>query len=124
MLAILIVLVGAVLLFQKRTRPGRADLQLGQHVFRQNCAVCHGANAEGKDLAPPLNRLGHAHHHPDWELQKFIADGKVGFGQMPAWKEKLSDREIRSVIVYVKTLWTEDEREFQQQVNRLRHNPP
>ncbi|MGH2372741.1 MAG: c-type cytochrome [Candidatus Methylomirabilaceae bacterium] len=117
--------VGAVL-FRQRTAvlTRTADPRVGERVFFQNCAVCHGAGAEGKDFAPPLNRTGHADHHPDWELYAFIAEGKVGFTQMPAWKERLSDREIRSVIAYIKTLWTEDQRKSQQHVNEVRPAPP
>lgn len=125
-LGILGMLVAGALLVQKRTvlltRP--ADPRLGERVFRQNCAVCHGTNADGRDFAPPLNRMGHADHHPDWELYMFIAEGKVGLTQMPAWKERLSNREIRSVIAYIKTLWTKDQRASQQHINEVRPAPP
>ena len=125
-LGMLVILVGSILLSQRKTLlPARpADPQLGERIFRQNCAVCHGSNAGGSDFAPPLNRMGHADHHPDWELYMFIAEGKVGFTQMPAWKERLSDREIRSVIAYIKTLWTKDQRASQQHVNEVRPAPP
>lgn len=53
-----------------------------------------------------------------------ITEGRVVVGEMPAWKGKLSDREIRSVIAYIKTLWTEDQRRFQEQVNQVRPTPP
>ncbi|MGQ0550239.1 MAG: c-type cytochrome [Armatimonadota bacterium] len=110
--------------WQSSNLPTRAaDPRLGERVFLQNCAICHGTNAEGKEFTPPLNRTGHADHHPDWELYMFIAEGKVGFTQMPAWKERLSDREIRSVIAYVKTLWTEDQRRSQRHVNEVRPAP-
>jgi mono/diheme cytochrome c family protein len=53
-----------------------------------------------------------------------IAEGKVGFGEMPAWKGTLDDREIRSVIAYIKTLWVPDQQHFQEQVNQARPVPP
>ncbi len=124
-LGALVLLAAALWFFQiNPVLPNRAATRLGERVFLQNCAVCHGINAEGKDVAPPLNRTGHADHHPDWELYMFIAEGKVGFTQMPAWKERLSDGEIRSVIAYIKTLWTEDQRTSQRHVNEVRPAPP
>lgn len=127
-------LIGAALLgilalaitLQRISRLGIApvNVRLGQAVFMQNCAVCHGTAAESKSPAPPLNAGGHAHHHPDWELYMVITEGRVVVGEMPAWKGKLSDREIRSVIAYIKTLWTEDQRRFQEQVNQVRPTPP
>lgn len=129
-LALMVALAaGAALAYQAlqsriATRVQDAEASVGEAVFRQNCAACHGPNAEGKDLAPPLNRTGHAHHHPDWELYMVIAEGKVGFGQMPAWKDTLSEHEIRSVVAYIKTLWEEDQRRFQDRVNQLRPRPP
>ncbi len=125
-LGILVLLAAAVWFFRKGIvlPTGAADPRLGERVFLQNCAVCHGINAEGRDLAPPLDRTGHADHHPDWELYMFIAEGKIGFTQMPAWKERLSDGEIRSVIAYIKTLWTEDQRKSQRYVTEVRPAPP
>lgn len=105
-------------------QPEPVDIALGATIFRQNCAVCHGTIGEGRDPAPPMNRTGHAHHHPDWELHMVIAEGKIGFAEMPAWKGKLTDHEIRSVIAYIKTLWTEDQRRFQEEVSRARPTPP
>lgn len=120
-----ILLAGLLMLCgSSRPQPIPAHPVLGRQVFGQNCAVCHGAAGEGKDPAPPLNSLGHADHHPDWELYMFVADGKVGFGQMPAWKGRLSDLEIRSVIAYLKTLWTADQRVSQQHITEIRPAPP
>lgn len=128
--AVLIIALAAIVLLAHRlrtreapsTRP--ADVRLGQAIFQQHCGVCHGQSGEGKLPAPPMNLLGHAHHHPDWELQMVIEQGRTGLGQMPAWKGKLSDREIRAVIVYIKTLWEADQRRFQERVNQLRPAPP
>lgn len=33
---------------------------------------------------------------------------------MPAFEDILTDQEIQSVINYLKTLWTEDQRRYQQ----------
>lgn len=124
-LAVVIVVVGGVRVFrQGELRFDRIDPQQGTRIYQRDCAECHGADAEGKDRAPPLNPAGHAHHHADWELVMIIAEGRGGLGRMPAWKEKLSDQEIQAVVAYIKTLWTEDQRRFQQEINRARPAPP
>lgn len=89
----------------------------GRKLFVQNCAVCHGANAEGapnwrkknqegKYPAPPLNGTGHAWHHPMKVLRMTIRDGtqKIG-GSMPAWGDKLSEHEIDSIIAWFQGEW-------------------
>ena len=124
-LGLALVLVGG-LLFLRQALPGlgRIDPAQGASIYQRNCSVCHGTQAEGKDPAPPLNPTGHAHHHPDWDLYTIIADGRVGLGEMPAWKDKLSVHEIRTIIAYIKTLWTDDQHRFQQEVNRNQPAPP
>jgi len=124
--AVLLAILAAAAVLQWKSQLNLApiDLQLGQTVFQENCALCHVRSAEGRPPAPPLNSVGHAHHHPDWELYMTIAEGKVGFGEMPSWKNRLSNREIWSVIAYIKTLWDPDQQRFQDRINQLRPAPP
>lgn len=92
----------------------------GGEVYRANCAVCHGANAEGapnwhrpgpdgKYPPPPLDAKGHAWHHPKGVLVRTIQEGtlKLG-GGMPAWKGTLSDADIGAVIAWIQSRWPED----------------
>ena len=94
-----------------------AQITRGRKLFVANCAVCHGANAEGapnwrqrgpdgKYPPPPLNGTGHAWHHPMKALRMTIRDGtqKIG-GKMPAWGDKLSDQEIDDIIVWFQSEW-------------------
>jgi mono/diheme cytochrome c family protein len=78
----------------------------GAAVFTGKCAMCHGKGGAGdtgmgKSLA--LKDLGSAdvQKASDAELTKLIADGK---GKMPAYKGKLSDEEIKSVVCFIRTL--------------------
>jgi len=123
---VLLAILAAAAVLQRRSQFSLApvDVQLGQVVFQRNCTACHGRSAEGRPPAPPLNSEGHAHHHPDWELYMVITEGKVGFGEMPAWKDRLSNHEIWSVISYIKTLWDPDQQRFQDRINQLRPAPP
>ncbi|MGB0732327.1 MAG: c-type cytochrome [Pontibacterium sp.] len=92
----------------------------GKKVFAANCAICHGANAEstphwrtvdnnGHYPPPPLNGSAHAWHHPMTMLGSTIYNGgaPVG-GQMPAFKDKLSETDIIDVIAHFQTYWSDD----------------
>ncbi len=71
-----------------------------EHLYTDNCAVCHGENLEGSTLAPPL--AGHPLAHGDAmpELIASIRDGYPAKG-MPAWDQVLSQEEIKSIALYV-----------------------
>ena len=68
--------------------------------------------------APPHNENGHTWHHDDGLLLQRIREGGryPGFKPMPAFGETLSDEEIGAVLAYIKTLWTDEQREIQQDV--------
>lgn len=105
-----------------RETPDFATLHEGGKVFRENCAECHGRSgegganwkqrgADGKLPAPPLNGTGHAWHHPMAVLRHVIRTGSPRdssgkpTGNMPAWKDKLSDQEIDAVIAWFQNRW-------------------
>ena len=95
--------------------PGQ--LSLGEGVFQQHCSRCHGENAQGATNwhkpgddgfypAPPLDGSGHAWHHSQAVLKSVIINGSPqGKGKMPAWKNKLTDKEIDAVIAWFQSLW-------------------
>jgi mono/diheme cytochrome c family protein len=92
----------------------------GDEVFRQNCAACHGTNAEGapnwqkpgpdgKYPAPPLNGTAHAWHHPFASLKDTIRNGTARLGgSMPPWRDKLSEQDIESVIAWFQSHWPDE----------------
>ena len=92
----------------------------GEILFRQNCAACHGQNAEaipdwkktdanGNYPPPPLNGTGHAWHHDLDLLRRTVREGgaKLG-GQMPAFEGVLDAEETDSVIAYFQSKWPDD----------------
>lgn len=89
------------------------QLKLGKQVFADNCAACHGNNAEsipnGTDSsysAPPLNGSAHAWHHSMSILIRTINEGgKELGGKMPGFKDKLSDAEKNAAIAYFQSYW-------------------
>ncbi|MBT9568625.1 MAG: c-type cytochrome [Thiobacillus sp.] len=97
-----------------------ARIARGKTVFEQNCAVCHGAqgkglpgdwrvrDAQGNYPPPPLDASAHAWHHPTKVLLEVVRDGSPGgVGNMPAWKDKLSEAQIEDVVMYIKSLWSD-----------------
>lgn len=100
-----------------------ALLALGERVYAQQCAACHGANLEGQPNwrerdaqgflpAPPHDASGHTWHHPDrqlFELTKYgVAEAAnlPGYAsRMPAYAGVLSDEEIVAVLSWIKSRW-------------------
>ncbi|WP_323133100.1 c-type cytochrome [Aurantimonas coralicida] len=108
------------------------ELAVGQDLYAANCASCHGANLEGQAdwmrrletgrmPAPPHDETGHTWHHPDRQL--FIIT-RLGVGgvvpgyesDMPAFKDVLTDVQIRAVLAFIKSTWPEHQRTFQADV--------
>jgi mono/diheme cytochrome c family protein len=97
-----------------------AQVQRGGKIFQQNCAKCHGAEAEGdpnwrhRDASgmfppPPLNGTAHTWHHPIAVLKQVITNGSPnGMGRMPAWGGKLSEQEIEDVIAWFQAKWPDE----------------
>lgn len=111
----------------------REQLAQGQQIYTQYCATCHGANGEGQfpdapmqpDItgrigAPPHDSTGHTWHHSDELLIRYIREGGMGnparFYPMPGFGDQLSDEAIILVVAYIKTLWIDEHRAYQQQV--------
>jgi len=106
-----------------------AQLELGEAVYVENCASCHGVEGEGEYYpnppqepgpdgllgAPPHDETGHTWHHADQLLLDTIRHGSTyeGFKPMPAFGDTLSDDEIEAVLVYIKTFWTDEQRALQ-----------
>ena len=72
-------------------------------LFRQNCAVCHGPEADGKTLDDgtkvPSLREGEFKFRSEPEVYKQIAEG--GHGMLP-FRNQLSDRELRLMVEFVR----------------------
>ena len=70
-------------------------------LFRQNCAICHGKEADGKEvdgkLVPSL-RYGEAAKKTEAEIYEQIKNGKL---PMPAFKNQLSEDEINKMVKFV-----------------------
>ena len=111
-----------------RADPGdAARVALGERVYAQHCASCHGAKLEGQPNwrsrlpngrlpAPPHDETGHTWHHADALLFAITKQGLVppyapaGYeSDMPAFGRTLSDDEIWAVLAFIKSRWTAPE---------------
>jgi mono/diheme cytochrome c family protein len=97
-----------------------AQIARGGKIYQQNCAECHGSQAEGapnwhkpgpdgKYPPPALNGTAHAWHHPMAALKHTIREGtQVIGGSMPGWKDQLSEQDVEDVIAWFQAKWPDD----------------
>jgi mono/diheme cytochrome c family protein len=70
--------------------------------FRQNCSLCHGPKAEGKQIGDK--------YAPNLRSEKIMSDSDQrlfeqisnGGGGMPAYKHQLTEDQIREMVRYVR----------------------
>ena len=97
------------------------QVDTGSVVFANNCAQCHGDNAEGlvndwrarlddgSFPPPPLNGTAHAWHHPNSVLLQVINNGGAAFGgNMPAFENVLNEADKLAVIAYFQSYWNDE----------------
>ncbi|WP_243634778.1 c-type cytochrome [Roseicella frigidaeris] len=117
---------------QNRTVAGvdAATLARGQQLYTQHCASCHGAELEGQPNwrqrradgrlpAPPHDASGHTWHHSDAQLFELTKRGPAGLvpgyeTDMPAFGDVLDDKQIRAVLLFIKSTWPADIRARQE----------
>ena len=71
-------------------------------MFRQNCAICHGPEGEGKMLDDgrriPNLREGEFKYTTDEQIYRHISEGGNG---MTPFRGQLTDREINMLVRFV-----------------------
>lgn len=84
--------------------PGE-DLELGERLYAENCARCHGTQGEGDDEAF-VPRIQAQHYQYLVRQFEWIRDGKRRNAnpEMVAQIQDFDDREIRAVLDYVSRL--------------------
>ena len=101
----------------------------GKVAYENNCVSCHMINLAGAEnwkrldedghrKAPPLDGTGHTWHHDDKTLHNIIKYGLANLvdgyeGKMIGFKDNLSDKDIDSVLAYIKSYWPKDKYEHQ-----------
>jgi mono/diheme cytochrome c family protein len=116
------------------------NLTIGQTLYAEQCASCHGANLEGQPNwrtpdangvlpAPPHDASGHTWHHDNQLLFEYTrlggeealaARGVTGFASgMPGFENVLADGEIWDILAYIQSTWPDRVQEMQ-----AGRNPP
>ncbi len=83
----------------------------GEAVFKTNCILCHGVNADGKGRAsvlydPPPANLTKSDKNDEYKTL-IITLGGAAMGRsefMPIWGEQLTEQEISDVVAYLRTV--------------------
>lgn len=110
------------------------DIKVGQTLYAEHCASCHGANLEGEPdwqipnadgilPAPPHNKVGHTWHHDNALLFEYTKLGGKGAlaargvsdfnSGMPAFEDALSDADIWNILAFIRSTWPEHEQQVQ-----------
>ena len=111
------------------TTDSKLMIERGKIAYEKNCVSCHminlagaqnwkGLDEDGHRKAPPLNGTGHTRHHDDKTLHSIIKYGLAKLvknyeGKMIGFEDKLSDKEIDSILAYLKSFWPTDKYEYQ-----------
>jgi mono/diheme cytochrome c family protein len=117
---------------------GPNAVELGATVYAENCADCHGVDLAGEPgfnwrkrkpdgtfPGPPHDETGHTWHHPDGLLIEMITKGGAqflggrGVSTMPGFEDVLSEREIASVLAFIKSAWPEHIQDRQRQATEV-----
>lgn len=83
-----------------------AKAKEAKRLFKQKCAKCHGQDGAGSNYGHIIGVTNLT--DPEWqervEDQRIINSINHGRGQMPAAGEKLTEEQIASLMLYVRTL--------------------
>ena len=106
------------------TRDSTLMIARGKIIYESYCVSCHqvnligaenwkGVDEDGHRKAPPLNGTGHTWHHDDATLHNIIKYGLAKIvknyeGKMIGFGDKINDKQIDSILSYIKSHW-EDE---------------
>jgi len=90
-----------------------APLALGQELFAQNCAPCHGDFGEGGpnpavqgDIIAPISTAEFLKTRDDFTLRSIISQGQPNFGMSPfgsSFGGPLDDEEIDAIVAYIRS---------------------
>jgi cytochrome c oxidase cbb3-type subunit 3 len=88
----------------EKSQEKNLDIERANEVFQANCASCHGADGKGNYIvgAPNLTDAIWLYGADYNTIYDVIYNGRAG--QMPYWKGKLTESEIKSVALYVHQL--------------------
>jgi mono/diheme cytochrome c family protein len=81
--------------------PAGGNADNGAAIFAQDCAGCHGQNAQGGGVGPTLVSAEMKAQTDDF-FRQTILNGRAGTA-MPAWQGRLSAQDIEDVIAFLRS---------------------
>ena len=81
-------------------------MRLASNIYAQNCATCHGKDAQGQDIFPNLIDQDWLWGDKSEQITHSIAQGRKAI--MPAWGAVLEDQAVNQIAAYVKSVSTKD----------------
>lgn len=106
MCIVVVILACGARVWAEATDGGQGNVGRGKKIFTKYCIGCHGTAGRGDgyrllgpspaDLTTPEMKI-----ESDAELLKTIHEGKPN---MPAWKARLSKKDTRDVLAYIRNL--------------------
>src|SRR5215213_7040564 len=90
----------------QRSQVSPAKAKEAKRLFKQKCIKCHGQDGAGHNYGQIIGATNLT--DPEWQQRvddkRIINSIKHGRGQMPALGEKLTEEQITSLMLYVRTL--------------------
>lgn len=90
-------------------KPSPAGMTEAEHLFQQNCAICHGKT--GASNGPAAGSLPQKPaNFTDAEMMKKATDGELfwkmtnGRAPMPSWQDRLSETQRWELVNYLREL--------------------
>ena len=77
-------------------------IKMGQRIFANNCALCHGSNARGTYGFPNLTDQDWLYGNDAASIKTTVLNGRQG--QMPGWSAILGDQGVEDVVNYVQKI--------------------
>lgn len=119
-LAATLLLVAGASTAETGKRASPEAVERGAGLYGMYCSACHGQDGVGEAPIPwsirepeyieamPLDESSHAWHHGDEQLAVMILKGTPrSRTRMPVWENVLSLSEVRDLIAYMKSLWSD-----------------
>jgi cytochrome c oxidase subunit 2 len=83
------------------------SFEQGKKIYENYCAACHGENGGGVLYSKSaLNNSALVLGEPD-KVIAVILFGRQGAGDMPGWRETLTDQEVAAVATYTRQAWSD-----------------
>jgi mono/diheme cytochrome c family protein len=93
------------------------SVEIGQELYSQNCATCHGEFGEGGpnpsragDIIFPISTEEYLKTRDDFTLRSIIAQGQPNFGMSPfgsAFGGPLDDEQVDAIVAFIRS-WEAD----------------